>query len=88
MHQNSRVLGGLACSDVLGLLSDYLDGELEANTRAKVDAHLRECPNCARFGGEVAGMLRALAGLAPQSAAAPIAVRQRLRLALEREGLR
>lgn len=35
-----------ACSDVVALLSDYLDGELPADIRAVVDAHLAVCPSC------------------------------------------
>ena len=57
----NRLVGGLWCTDVLGLLSAYLDGELEPGVKTKVDAHLGECGNCARFGAEIAGMLEALA---------------------------
>lgn len=31
---------------MLGQLSEYLDGELEAALCAELEAHLAECPNC------------------------------------------
>ncbi|MCC6536021.1 MAG: zf-HC2 domain-containing protein [Bryobacterales bacterium] len=56
----NRQEGGLWCNEVLARLSAYLDGELPAGERAQVDAHLAACPNCARFGGDVAGLLERL----------------------------
>jgi anti-sigma factor RsiW len=34
------------CHDLLGHLSDYIDGELEAAICAQLEAHLAECPDC------------------------------------------
>jgi anti-sigma factor RsiW len=34
------------CRELLGQLSDYIDGELEAALCAKLEAHLADCPNC------------------------------------------
>lgn len=34
------------CRDLLGQLSDYVDGELEAALCAELEAHLAECPDC------------------------------------------
>lgn len=36
----------LTCRDLLGQLSDYLDGELEAVLCAELESHLAECANC------------------------------------------
>ncbi|MGB5660713.1 MAG: anti-sigma factor [Thermoanaerobaculia bacterium] len=47
-----RLVGGLWCHQVLAVLSDYVDGELSATVREQVDAHLKECDVCERFGGE------------------------------------
>lgn len=52
--------GDLDCGEVLARLSDYVDGELAAPARAAVEAHVRQCPDCARFGGAFAGVLTAL----------------------------
>lgn len=55
-----RVVGGLSCRDVLGDLSDYLDGQLPAVRREQINTHLRGCPNCERFGGEFGAAIGAL----------------------------
>jgi anti-sigma factor RsiW len=34
------------CHDLLGHLSAYVDGELEAAICAQLEAHLAECPDC------------------------------------------
>lgn len=59
--ENEKVIAGLSCSQVLDRLSDYLDGDLGADERDRLEQHLRGCDGCARFGGEfseVVGLLR------------------------------
>lgn len=34
------------CRKLLGELSDYIDGELEAMLCAELEAHLARCPDC------------------------------------------
>ena len=34
------------CKDMLGALSDYIDGELEERLCAEIDEHMKECPDC------------------------------------------
>jgi anti-sigma factor (TIGR02949 family) len=34
------------CRDLLGSLSDYVDGELEAELCAQLEQHLASCENC------------------------------------------
>jgi anti-sigma factor RsiW len=34
------------CRELLGQLSEYIDGELEAALCAKLESHLAECPDC------------------------------------------
>ena len=36
----------LTCKDFLNELTDYLDECIDAETRAKLDRHISECPNC------------------------------------------
>lgn len=55
-----RTVAGLACSQVLERLSDYVDGELAADARAQVEAHLHGCDACTRFGGEFGALVKAL----------------------------
>jgi anti-sigma factor RsiW len=73
MH-NERMAGGLRCSQVLALLSEFADGELEAPVVEQIRAHVGECPNCLRFGGSFQKMLEAIAGekFAPEPPAAVV----------------
>ncbi len=34
------------CRELLGLLSDYVDGELEAELCAAIEQHMAECGHC------------------------------------------
>lgn len=34
------------CSQLLGSLSDYIDGDLQAEICAEIEAHVKECDNC------------------------------------------
>ncbi|MFL5264469.1 MAG: anti-sigma factor family protein [Anaeromyxobacteraceae bacterium] len=81
---NEKVVGGLSCSEVLERLSDYLDGDLPAAERGKVEEHLRGCEGCTRFGGEFRATVTALRARLV-GVAAPPQVRERLREALRRE---
>ena len=58
--RGEREAGGLWCREVLAVLSEYLDGELDAAGRARVAAHLAECDVCERFGGRFAESVRRL----------------------------
>lgn len=60
MPDLDRLVAGLRCRDVLADLSEYLDGNLGAERVAAIQAHLAECDNCARFGGNVAEIVTAL----------------------------
>lgn len=56
--ENEREHGGLSCSEVLARLGDYVDGDLAISERSRVDAHLRGCSVCERFGGRYAGVVQ------------------------------
>lgn len=74
MSELDRMMGGLRCRDVLGVLGDYVDGELPERVAGKVEAHLRGCDRCEKFGGEYASVVRALRRnlLGPGDDAAPL----------------
>jgi anti-sigma factor RsiW len=83
--ENEKVVAGLSCREVLARLSDYLDGELAAAERARVEEHLRGCDGCARFGGELRATVRALRehlGVVPE---VPSAVQHRLRASIDED---
>jgi anti-sigma factor (TIGR02949 family) len=80
--RGEREIGGLRCGQVLAQLSEYFDGELSEPERARLEAHVRECDHCARFGGVFAAAVRALHAKLRTSPLAP-AVRERLRARLD-----
>ncbi|MGV3620380.1 MAG: anti-sigma factor family protein [Archangium sp.] len=42
-------MNGHSCKDQLNLLREYLDGELTAEMKAKLDAHFGGCTPCEEF---------------------------------------
>ena len=86
MKGEARV-GGLLCSEVLAVLSEYIDGQLDEPTRNKVEAHVAICAVCERFGGSVGASVAALRRQkrAPSDDRAMDASLARLRLALPDE---
>lgn len=40
---------GMSCREMAAHLSDYLDGELQADLRSLIDAHRGHCPPCEAF---------------------------------------
>lgn len=60
---HDREVGGIRCTEVLERLSDYVEGDVEAAVKARIDTHLKGCDWCERFGGSYAqtvGHLREL----------------------------
>ena len=55
-----REVAGMKCGEVLAELSDYLDGDLAVDRATQIDAHLRGCGACERFGREFASTVRSL----------------------------
>jgi anti-sigma factor RsiW len=41
--------GEIRCQQVVELVTDYLEGVLDADLRARVEAHLAECEGCAEY---------------------------------------
>jgi hypothetical protein len=46
-----REVAGIRCMQVLGALPDFLENTLPAASRERIEAHLRGCDWCQRFGG-------------------------------------
>lgn len=60
MADLNRVVAGIRCIEVLELLSDYLDGEVSQVDRDRIEAHLRGCDLCERFGGQMSSIVKSL----------------------------
>ncbi len=60
MKAHDRSVAGIRCTEVLDDLSDYLDGELPETRARTIEAHLRGCSWCERFGGDFAEAVTAL----------------------------
>lgn len=39
----------ICCKECLDLLSDYLDGDLDAQTSSSLEEHFQDCPPCIAF---------------------------------------
>jgi len=79
--QGERTVAGIACGEVLAKLSDYVDGTISADDRAKIEGHVRGCDACDRFGGAFGKAVAALRRqLDPADASAPDFARLRARL--------
>lgn len=80
--QVEKQVAGLWCADVLARLSDWLDGDLPAAERVRVEEHLRGCDGCARFGGAFRGVVEGLRQHLAHAGTLPDALRDRLRKAI------
>lgn len=81
--EGERDVGGLSCSQVLAGLPAYLDGTLPAEMRPAVEAHVRGCDRCERFGGAYARVAERIRHLTADTQIAPD-VLERLRERLSR----
>jgi anti-sigma factor RsiW len=43
------VTGAMDCNELVELVTAYLDGSLDAETRARFDTHLVECDGCENY---------------------------------------
>lgn len=77
--ENERVVAGIACGEVLDRLSAYVDGELSPGDREQLEAHLRGCDACQRFGGQFRATVKALRDHLSRARPLPQALRERLR---------
>lgn len=59
----------MRCQTARSLVSDYIDGELDASTAAEVEAHLAHCPSCPPLAAALQAVLGQLRALPEVSAA-------------------
>ena len=54
----------MACRELVELVSDYLEGALDAGTRVRLEAHLAECGHCEAYLAQLRTSIRLSGGLA------------------------
>ena len=82
---HDREVAGIRCSQVLDHLSEYLDGELDAETVGRIEAHLKGCDWCERFGQHFSGTVGELRKHLSEPAELDPEVAARLRDRLDRD---
>ncbi len=70
----------LTCKQFLDELSEYLDDDVDAELRAKIQKHVSECPNCWVVCDTTEKTLKVFKGMTAQ--AVPEAIQNRLMIAL------
>lgn len=55
----------LACREAVELVTDYLEGALPADQRARFEAHLAACRHCAEYLDQMRATLRVLGRVEP-----------------------
>jgi anti-sigma factor RsiW len=73
----------LTCKQFLRDLNDYLEETLDPATRASLEKHVNECPNCWVVCDTTAKTLRVFKGLEPQPV--PADIHARLMAAVEKK---
>jgi anti-sigma factor RsiW len=73
----------LTCKDFLAELSDYLDENIDAEVRAKLEEHIAECPNCWVIADTTRKTIRIYKGM--EAHPIPGDVESRLMAALEKK---
>lgn len=72
----------LTCKEFLQELNQYLDEEIDAELRVKLEAHINNCPNCFVIFDTTKRTLQVYKGMEPQ--VIPGEVHTRLMMALEK----
>ena len=57
----------LVCREVVELVSDFLEGALDARDHARLEAHLAGCDGCAAYLEEVRSTVRVAGSLEPMA---------------------
>jgi anti-sigma factor RsiW len=73
----------LTCKDFLHELSEYLDENIDAALRAKLERHITECPNCWVIADTTRKTIKIYRGVEPLPI--PADVENRLMRALEKK---
>src|SRR4051794_34151867 len=61
--------GGLACRELVELVTEYLDGALSDADRARFEAHIDACEHCTAYLEQIRDTIRITGGLTPEALA-------------------
>jgi anti-sigma factor RsiW len=75
------------CKQLLGSLSEYIDGELQADLCAQIESHLQDCDNCRIVVNTLRKTIEIYEQTSADSVQLPNAIRERLFLKLELKDL-
>jgi anti-sigma factor RsiW len=56
----------LVCRQAVELMTAYLDGELDARDRSRLEAHLSDCPHCSEYLAQIRITIDALGHVEPE----------------------
>jgi anti-sigma factor RsiW len=73
----------IPCRDIIGLLTEYMEGALPPDTAAALEAHLTLCPPCVEFLDSLKKTAAAVADLREEDI--PAECQERLRAFLAKE---
>jgi anti-sigma factor RsiW len=59
--------GELACTEVVEMVTDYLEGALSTRDAGRLEHHLDTCPGCTEYVDQMRAIAGSLGGLMPQS---------------------
>ena len=55
---STAVTRDLPCQQIVELVTDYLEGAMDAPLRASFEAHLAGCPHCTHYLEQIEGTIR------------------------------
>jgi anti-sigma factor RsiW len=58
-----RKPAGIACQELVELVTDYLEGALSERDRRRFEAHIAGCPHCTAYVEQIRLTIRATGGL-------------------------
>ena len=57
----------MSCRELVEVVTDYLEGKLPERDRARLEAHVAECPYCEEYIAQMRETIEALGELPPES---------------------
>jgi anti-sigma factor RsiW len=62
----STTVRDLACQEIVELVTDYLEGAMDARLRGALEAHLAGCPHCTHYLEQIEATIRIAGRIQPE----------------------